>query len=90
MRTAIIALGVVLVAPIAAAQGPQADRDLAYCEQLFDMHGRYVAYPTRRGGTVRDGMADLAVDRCRNGRFAEGIPILEVKLQRVRIPLPQR
>lgn len=91
MRKLFIA-GLVLVAPLSQldAQPLQAARERNYCEVLYEMTYRYVVPVPRRTGYVRDGMADLAVDRCRNGRFAEGIPILEAKLQGSRIPLPDR
>ena len=87
MRALMIAVGLALIAPTAMAQ---ANRDLAYCERLYEMHDRYVARIKRNGSTMRDGMADLAVDRCRSGRFAEGIPVLEAKLAQAKIPLPDR
>ena len=91
MRKFLIA-GLALLAPLTQvqAQPPDAARELNYCERLYEMTYRYVAPIPRTVGYIRDGMADLAVDRCRNGRFAEGIPILEAKLQRSRIPLPDR
>lgn len=87
-----VIIGLALVVPMAQveAQPPQPGRERNYCEQLYEMTYRYVVPVHRRTGYVRDGMADLAVDRCRNGRFAEGIPILEAKLQGSRIPLPER
>lgn len=87
MRALMIAIGLALITPAAQAQ---ANRDLAYCERLYEMHDRYVTRIKRNGGTMRDGMADLAVDRCRAGRFADGIPVLEAKLAQAKIPLPDR
>jgi hypothetical protein len=91
MRKVLIA-GLALIAPLTQveAQPSQAARELNYCERLYEMTYRYVAPIPRNVGYMRDGMADLAIDRCRNGRFAEGIPILEAKLQHSRIPLPDR
>ena len=91
MRKFLIA-GLALIAPLAQvqAQPSQAARELNYCERLYEMTYRYVAPIPRNVGYIRDGMADLAMDRCQHGRFAEGIPILEAKLQNARIPLPQR
>lgn len=87
MRVPMIAIGLALITPAVQAQ---ASRDLAYCERLYEMHDRYVARVKRFGGTARDGMADAAIDRCRNGRFGEGIPVLELKLAQAKIPLPDR
>jgi hypothetical protein len=91
MRKFLIA-GLALIAPMTQAQAQSSDaaRELSYCERLYDMTYRYVAPIPRNVGYIRDGMADLAIDRCRHGRFAEGIPILEAKLQGSRIPLPDR
>ena len=91
MRRFLVA-GLALIAPFtqAQAQAPQAARELNYCERLYEMTYRYVVPVSPNTGYLRDGMADLAVDRCRNGRFAEGIPVLEAKLQGSRIPLPER
>lgn len=90
MRELMIVAGLALIAPAALAQAPSPTRDLAYCERLYEMHERYAIRLAFNGRPMRDGMADLAVDRCRNGRFGEGIPVLEVKLQNVRVPLPDR
>lgn len=90
MRTLLIAVGLALIAPAAFGQQSPVAGELAYCERLYDMHGRYVARIQRNGSVMRDGMADLAVDRCRTGRFADGIPVLEAKLAQAKIPLPER
>lgn len=84
--------GLALLLPMSpvAAQQLQTASELGYCERLYEMTYRYVVPVGRSIGYVRDSMADLAVDRCRHGRFAEGIPILEAKLQGSRIPLPTR
>lgn len=91
MRKFLIA-GLALIAPLtqAQAQPPEAARELNYCERLYEMTYRYVVPVPRTVGYIRDSMADLAIDRCRTGRSAEGIPILEAKLQHSRIPLPDR
>ena len=86
-----ISAGLALIIPMQVeAQPPRATSERNYCELLYEMSYRYVVPVGRRGTSIRDGMADLAVDRCRNGRFAEGIPVLEAKLQGARIPLPDR
>jgi hypothetical protein len=85
-----IAVGLVLVTPLALAQSSAGARELTYCQRLYDLHDRYVVRLRPGGGPLRDGMADLAIERCRHGRFQEGVPILESKLQGARIPLPER
>jgi hypothetical protein len=81
-----------LVAPLTQVEAQQspAARELNYCERLYEMTYRYVVPIRKTSAAMRDAMADLAVDRCRNGRFDEGIPILEAKLQSSLIPLPER
>ena len=91
MRGFIIA-GLVLLAPLAQvqAQAPEPARELNYCERLYEIAYRYVTPVRRTGTSMRDARADLGVDLCRRGRFSEGIPMLEARLQNDRIPLPER
>lgn len=72
------------------ASPPARNPELAYCEELFAIHERYLLPRGFDGNDRRDPMADLAVDLCRRGRAQEGIPILEGKLRRARWPLPER
>lgn len=90
MRALLAAVGLLLIVPPALAQSSPGARELSYCERLYDLHDRYVVRLRPGGGPLLDGMAELAVDRCRSGRFAEGIPMLETKLHQARIPLPER
>jgi hypothetical protein len=80
-----------LLVPIVACQPvPTPSRELAYCEELFAIHERYLLPRGFDGNERRDPMADLAVDLCRRQRFNEGISILEGKLRSARWPLPER
>ena len=82
---------VVLLALAAGCQPkPAPSPELAYCEAMFATFERYLLPIDLDGNQRRDPMADLAVDLCRRGRLAEGIPILEGKLNRARWPLPPR
>ncbi len=88
MRMCIAAALSLLVAGCQPAPTPS--RDLAYCEELFAIHERYLLPRGFDGNDRRDPMADLAVDLCRRNRAQEGIPILEGKLRQARWPLPER
>ncbi|MBX3501191.1 MAG: hypothetical protein KF889_17260 [Alphaproteobacteria bacterium] len=76
---------------LAGCQAPAPpSRELAYCEEMFAIHERYLLPRDFHGNERRDPMADLAVDLCRRNRANEGIPILEHKLRQWRWPLPAR
>lgn len=76
---------------IAGCQTPAPpSRELAYCEEMFAIHERYLLPRGFDGDERRDPMADLAVDLCRRQRPQEGIAILEAKLRQARWPLPTR
>ncbi len=68
---------------------PPPSPELAYCEEMFATFDRYLQPRDFDGNDRRDPMADLAIDLCRRGRLAEGIPILEQKLRRANWPLPR-
>lgn len=87
-RSFIAALSLLAAAGCQPAAPPS--RELAYCEEMFAIHERYLLPRDFDGNERRDPMADLAVDLCRRNRADEGIPILETKLRRARWPLPQR
>jgi hypothetical protein len=63
--------------------------DLTYCESLFATWDRYLAPrgESRSGGGV-DAIA--AIDQCRRGNTAAGIPVLEKKLRDGLFTLPRR
>ncbi|MBM3619386.1 MAG: hypothetical protein FJX20_01745 [Alphaproteobacteria bacterium] len=79
-----------LLAIVGCQPAPTPSRDVAYCEELFAIHERYLLPRGFDGNDRRDPRADLAVDLCRRGRTQEGIPILEDRLRRARWPLPER
>jgi hypothetical protein len=76
----LVALVLALPAAIDAAQG-----DDAYCAQLVDLYRRYVQNSPGRGFDVE---ASVALDNCRKGNAAAGIPVLEKKLRENQISLP--
>lgn len=87
--TGLVAASIGLAAVSSVAQPTSPTGELAYCEQLFAIHERYLK---RQGfyGEHNDPKADLGISLCRDRRLAEGIAILEGKLTRARFPLPAR
>ena len=63
--------------------------DLTYCENLYATYDRYIA---PRGESRSTGGVDAiaAVDQCRRGNTAAGIPVLEKKLRDGLFTLPRR
>lgn len=63
--------------------------DAAYCEALIYKYNTYVAIRSGRSvaGTV-DG--NVAVEQCKAGNTAAGIPVLEQKLRDAKVDLPSR
>jgi hypothetical protein len=73
--------------PMAAyAQGG----DFAYCQALSAQYQKY--YVKTSGHTISPGPIDgnVAVDQCRTGNTAAGIPVLEKKLRDAKVALPTR
>ena len=68
---------------IADAQGG----DVAYCAQLSVLYRRYVE---NSPGRQYDAEAAIALDDCKNGNTAAGIPVLEKKLLEFGFTLPER
>jgi hypothetical protein len=61
--------------------------DAAYCAQLSTLYRRYVE---NSPGRQDDAEAALALDNCKNGNTAAGIPILEKKLLESGFTLPEK
>ncbi len=80
------ALLLLLLAPLGA--GAQSD-DKAYCEQLIVPINRYVQTPYDRGGAPDIEISE-AINQCRSGDPAKGIPVLERKLRNNGFTLPKR
>ncbi|HTB40552.1 MAG TPA: hypothetical protein VK777_25910 [Reyranella sp.] len=76
------ALIMALPAP-ADAQGG----DAAYCAQLAFLYRRYVE---NSPGRQYDADAAIALDDCKNGNTAAGIPVLEKKLLESGFTLPEK
>ena len=73
-----------LALPVTAdAQGG----DAAYCARLSVLYRRYVE---NSPGRQYDADAAIALDDCKNGNTAAGIPVLEKKLLESGFTLPER
>jgi hypothetical protein len=84
----VIRLSALLLAaslPVSAA----AQSDRAYCDSLIRDYNRYVI---KLGSHPNTGSLDgnVAVEQCRAGNTAAGIPVLEQKLRNAGVSLPAR
>ena len=85
-RMALLLLtGVVLSSPAVA----QSD-DAAYCAQLGALALRYTGSAGGQGGLRPDFTTVGAIDDCRKGNTAAGIPVLEKTLRNNGFTLPKR
>ena len=66
-----------------------AQNDAAYCDQLIREFHRFVV---KLGSHPNTGSLDgnVAVEQCRAGNTAAGIPVLERKLRNAGVSLPAR
>ena len=66
-----------------------AQTDQAYCDSLIQQYYRYVI---KLGSHPNTGSLDVnvAVEQCRAGNTAAGIPVLEQKLRNANVNLPAR
>lgn len=81
---------VVLVLPAAAsAQGGISDAD--YCKALGDRYRTYVSnLQSGRSPMPEPAEVQAAMQQCKDGNTAAGIPVLEQRLRNARIDLPPR
>jgi hypothetical protein len=65
--------------------------DAAYCKALTQKYEVYISSKTT-GRTPGQGTVDssVAIEQCKAGNTASGIPVLEHKLRDARIDLPPR
>jgi hypothetical protein len=85
-RMALLLLtGVVLSSPAVA----QSD-DAAYCAQLGALALRYTGSAGGQGGLRPDFTTTGAIDDCKKGNTAAGIPVLEKTLRNNGFTLPKR
>ena len=66
----------------------------AYCSNLAQMYGQYVASVggylggVATGGEEADLDARVAIANCQDGNYAAGIPVLQQKLRDARVTVP--
>jgi len=70
----------------AVAQSP----DAAYCGALIQKYHRYVIKINSQSPNTGSLDGNVAVEQCRAGNTASGIPVLEQKLRDAKIELPAR
>jgi hypothetical protein len=88
--TTIRFLGVLALASLPLSSMAQSP-DAAYCSALIQKYHRYVIkiYGSHSPNTGSlDG--NVAVEQCRAGNTAAGIPVLEQKLRNAKVELPAR
>jgi len=79
-----------LVSPLLASVPAfaQAMDDAAYCQALIKQYYTFAPAPRREmAGTVD---VSVAIEKCKAGNTAAGIPVLESKLRDARVDLPSR
>jgi len=64
--------------------------DAAYCNQLAALAYKYVGGSGGDGRSAPDLNTIGAIEDCRKGNYAKGIPYLEKRLQTSHITLPSR
>jgi hypothetical protein len=76
-----------LTLPIAASAQ---SKDAAYCSALIDKYTTYLGSSGsgRHPNIDQDSSAKLAIEKCRAGDTAAGIPVLEAKLRDAKVDLP--
>jgi hypothetical protein len=64
--------------------------DAAYCASLSALARRYLVGNPGEGRSAPDLDISIAIDQCRKGDTAAGIPVLERKLRNNGFTLPKR
>ena len=82
-------LAVLLAVSISSVASAQMD-DAAYCSALIVKFHRYVVKMGNRSPNTGSLDGNVAVEQCRAGNTAAGIPVLEKKLRDARVDLPAR
>jgi len=89
MTTTRIACLVAACACLSAPATAQSD-DASYCAQLANVALRYTGGAGGEGRLSADLSTVGAIEDCRKGNFAAGIPVLERKLRSNGFTLPKR
>jgi hypothetical protein len=79
---------IALALPALAA--PARADDASYCRALSELGNHYLITNTGDGRAMPDLNTAIAIDECRKGNFAAGIPVLEQKLRNNGFTLPKR
>ncbi len=64
--------------------------DASYCRDLSALARKFVGGSGGDGGSAPDLGTTGAIDDCRKGNYARGIPYLEKRLRDSRVTLPPR
>lgn len=92
MKTLVGKIGFVVALALpamASAQGKMSDAD--YCKALGDKYKTYVSnMQSGRSPMPEPADVQVAVDNCKSGNTAAGIPVLEQRLKNAKIDLPPR
>ncbi len=86
IRLPLLLLACAVLSSPAAAQGD----DAAYCAQLGSLALKYTGSAGGNGGLRPDFSTTEAIDDCRKGNTAAGIPVLEKTLRSNGFTLPKR
>lgn len=90
MKASIKCLAAMMAALLPLAASAQAN-DAAYCTALTDKYETYlVSMSTGKSPMPESADGRIAVNDCKMGNTAKGIPVLEQKLRNARIDLPPR
>jgi hypothetical protein len=85
-RSSLAVLVALSLPPSAMAQGS----DAGYCAALIQKYHRYVIKLNSQSPNTGSLDGNVAVEQCRGGNTAAGIPVLEQKLRSNGIELPSR
>ncbi len=83
-------LAVLAVAVLASTPALAQSDDAAYCAALSALASKYLVGATSEGEGFPSLDTATAIDQCRKGDTAAGIPILEKKLRASGFTLPKR
>ena len=67
-----------------------AQTDAAYCGSLIQLYHRYVVKINSQSPNTGSLDGNVAVEQCRAGNTAAGIPVLERRLRNAGVSLPAR
>ena len=87
MKRMLFVLSAIALLPVLASA--QSD-DAAYCAQLSSLAQRFVGGTGGDGRSFPDLATTAAIEDCRKGNYASGIPYLEKRLRDSRVTLPKR